>query len=912
MPSNLFHRFFLLCLIVLGLFAATVQSNATVLNRQKKSVASLKTNTPKDSFLTNSKVDSLSKPSNATTKIPDTLSKQKDSLGIVSDSLSPVSKSDLDTVVTYYAKDSVTFSLSKKTMRLRGQSKAVFKEQKLESEILIFDFNASTMTAMSSKDSNGKFVGFPKFTDKSDEFVGEQLLFNFQTKRGTITLGETKVQDGFYFGSKVKRVNDNTLFIENGCYTTCAKPHPHYYFGSPKMKVITQDKIFLDPLILYVEDMPIFALPFGLYFENKSGRRSGIIIPTFFFSNTNGVTFQNMGYYFALSDYYDTQLTADIFTKTGFLVRNSTRYKYQNTLNGGFNLSFGRRRVNPDEPTDQSWSFDLNHQQKLTPQSSIAASLTFSSQNFNRNYETDITKRITQNIYSNASLSQQFDNGSSLALSFSRSQNIITGEYQVKPNFSYQIPQIMPFKNLVNSDNWLSQISITYGGNANYYLDKKRYTTLRDTALQTYDTNYQRNEQYAIRHSPSISISPKLGYFSITPQFSYRENWFFRKVTKSVNPGDSSVNNFYEHSALPYRDYSMSMGVGASTRLYGVLEPNLWGIKALRHVFVPSLSYSFTPEYSVRTTDKVGEYLDLRTGNKIQYSHYETDGGESPRDKASQLLSFSVANTIQAKIAQKDTMPDLNVDLVALDLSSGYDFERDSLKFNDIFMSFRTPALKFVSFNGSSRFTLYDEGEHINPNGTSAGNVRINKYLISEGKGLARLTNFSVNLSTSFSSEGIQLTNSTPRDSTAIDSLGNTIGERFMRRYNYAAVQDDIYGDHSPGFSPIGIPWSIQLGLTFSYNEPLKHVITRSLNAQAGIQFSITQTWKVSTNVFYDVVTNNFSASSVNVSKDLDCWDLQFIWYPTGFSQGFYLRFGIKSPQLHDLKIEKRDDPARR
>ena len=100
--------------------------------------------------------------------------------------------------------------------------------------------------------------------------------------------------------------------------------------------------------------------------------------------------------------------------------------------------------------------------------------------------------------------------------------------------------------------------------------------------------------------------------------------------------------------------------------------------------------------------------------------------------------------------------------------------------------------------------------------------------------------------------------------------------------------------------------------LTFSYNEPLKHVITRSLNAQAGIQFSITQTWKVSTNVFYDVVTNNFSASSVNVSKDLDCWDLQFIWYPTGFSQGFYLRFGIKSPQLHDLKIEKRDDPARR
>ena len=107
------------------------------------------------------------------------------------------------------------------------------------------------MQAVSAKDSLGKFKGYPKFTDKKDEFVGEKLLYNFQTKRGTITLGETKVQDAFYFGSKVKRVNENTLFIQNGCYTTCDKPHPHFYFGSPTMKVITNDRIFIDPLIVY-------------------------------------------------------------------------------------------------------------------------------------------------------------------------------------------------------------------------------------------------------------------------------------------------------------------------------------------------------------------------------------------------------------------------------------------------------------------------------------------------------------------------------------------------------------------------------------------------------------------------------------------------------------------------------------
>jgi len=839
----------------------------------------------------------------------DTITKQSDSVLSITDSLSNRSKSDLDTVVTYYAKDSVTFSLSKKTMRLRGQSKAIFKEQKLEAEILIFDFNASTMQAIPSKDTNGKFVGFPKFTDKSDEFVGEQLLFNFQTKQGTITLGETKVQDGFYFGTKVKRVNENTLFIENGCYTTCSKPHPHYYFGSPRMKVITQDRIFLDPLVFYVEDMPIFAVPFGLYFENKTGRRSGLIVPSFFFSNLNGVTFQNLGYYFALSDYYDTQLTADIFTKSGFLIKNSTRYKYQTSLDGSFNLTFGQRRINPDVPLDQSWSFDLSHRQTLTPQSSISATLSFSSQNFNRNYESDITRRITQQIYSTASFNQQYDNGSSMSLAFTRSQNIITSEYQLEPSFSYQIPQILPFKKLVNSDNWLSQVAFTYGMNANYNVDRIQLIKT-DTALKINDTSFDKRERYVVRHNPSISISPKLGYFSLTPLISYRENWFFRKISKTVDPSDSSIITQFTNSVLPYRDYSWSVGVGASTRIYGVVEPNFWGIKAVRHVFVPTVNYSFTPEYSFRTTDKIEKYLDLKTGETTQYSIFETDGGESPRDKPSQRVSFTFLNTIQAKIAQKDTMPDLNIDLVVFDIGSSYDFEKDSLKFNDISLGFRTPALKFISFNGSSRFTLYDEDERFTPNGKSAGKGFINKYLVSEGLGLARLTFFSVNLSTSFSSEGIELTNSSPKDTIINDSLSNTIGERFLRRFNFTAAQDDIYGDNTPGFSPVGIPWSIQLGLTFSYNEPLKHVISRSLNAQAGIQFSITPTWKVNTTLFYDFVNNKFDASSINITKDLDCWDLQFVWTPTGFSQGFYLRFGIKSPQLRDLKIEKRDSPG--
>ncbi|MBK9246676.1 MAG: hypothetical protein IPM69_00815 [Ignavibacteria bacterium] len=549
----------------------------------------------------------------------------------ITDTLSKRSKSDLDTVVTYYARDTVMFSLSKKSMRLRGQSRAIFKEQKLEAEVIEFDFNASTMQANAAADSSGRFSGYPKFTDRGEEFVGEKLLFNFQTKRGTITLGETKVQDGFYFGSKVKRVNENTLFIQNGCYTTCSQPHPHFYFGSPEMKVITNDRIFINPLVVYVEDMPVFALPFGLYFENKTGRRSGIIIPSFFFSNLNGVTFQNLGYYFALSDYYDTQFSADIFSKTGYLLRNSTRYVYQKSLNGNFSLSFGRRSSSSDAELLNNWKIDFSHSQILTPQANLTANLSFSSQDFNRNFSTDLNQRIQQEISSYASIFQSFDNGTSLSGGFTRSQNIITGAYQTGGNASFSVPQIFPFKKLTQSDNWLGDIALTYSGRAGYTLAKAISKTDLDTVTNINTYTFSKNESYAINHNPSISISPKLGYFSITPSISYRENWFFRKRTKTINPIDSTVIDTYEHSVLPYRDYFYDFGLSVGTRIYGVFQPNLFGIKAMRHVFIPNVRFNYTPEYSARTTDKIGQYTDLMSGDVIQYSHFDKDGGEGVR-----------------------------------------------------------------------------------------------------------------------------------------------------------------------------------------------------------------------------------------------------------------------------------------
>ncbi|TXI32178.1 MAG: LPS-assembly protein LptD, partial [Niabella sp.] len=262
------------------------------------------------------------------------LGKQQDSS--ISLNINRRGKSGLDSTVHYTAKDSVVFRLSKKKVRLKGEATMDYQQQNLQSEVIEISFDSASIMATGDKDSFGKIYGNPIFKDKGETFSGEKIAFNFKTKQGIIALGETKVGEGFYFGSKIKKVDETTLFVENGCYTACDDPHPHYYFGSPEMKVIANDRVFIDPVILYVEDVPVFILPVGIYFENNRGRRSGILVPQLppSYQVNQGWIIPNMGYYWAISDYFDNKTTMTIFTKGGVVFNNLFRYNLRDKLNG--------------------------------------------------------------------------------------------------------------------------------------------------------------------------------------------------------------------------------------------------------------------------------------------------------------------------------------------------------------------------------------------------------------------------------------------------------------------------------------------------------------------------------------------------------------------------------------------------
>jgi hypothetical protein len=861
--------------------------------------------------------------------IADTMNPQKrvDSIQyefLRAQAMNKAKSSGLDTTVYYKSEDSISFNVKTQIMRLKTEAQIKYKTQVLESDVIELEFKESLLRAKGTIDSTGKLKGYPKFDDAGDTFYGENIKFNFRTSQGVINVGETQINEGFYYGSKIKRISDNQLFVDGGYYTTCDNPEPHFHFASQHMKIITEDRVFLDPLVLYIEDLPVLMIPFGLFFPSKSGRQSGLIVPSFFFSKSRGVVFQNLGFYWAASDYWDTQITTDIYSKGGYMLKNSTRWALRDYFSGNLQVEYGRTRFNVEEEYQTNWKFILNHNHTITPQDNLVVNLDFSSQNFNKNTLINNYDFIKQSITSNASYTRQFDNRASLSLSYGRDQNIITDEYNQNSNLRLNLPSYKIFNSFKSAPRWVQDVQVNYSFNANYSTNKRAVTIIDTTLNDTTDT-FIFDHRQRIEHRPGISISPKLGFFTVSPAVSFSMNNYFRKVDKTFNPSDSTVTADTTHGF--FTEYTYGFSLSTTTKIYGMMDdqrpflglikPSMIGFKALRHTYNPTFSWRLTPDQSKGDSPFFGKYFDERSQREIIYSRFELDGGGIASRNFSSSINYSDLHSFEIKVKQGDTLPDKNIELLRLNTSTAWNFTDKVL--SDIGLQFRSPALNFVEFSGNARFTVYDEEIQLVQD-TITGNVsrryaRTKNFLISEGKGLGRLTNLSLSLSTSFSSKGIVVGSgfgSPDNDTTQAREV--EFGQRFQQRHDYQYSEPDIFGDRSPGYTPINVPWSMNFRLSYNYSRPSINPDskTESISLTFGATASLTETWSLNTSGGYDFINKEFNIPQMNLVKDLHCWELIFNWTPIGRNNGFYLKLGIRTPQLKDLKYEMRNNPLLR
>ena len=403
--------------------------------------------------------------------------------------------------------------------------------------------------------------------------------------------------------------------------------------------------------------------------------------------------------------------------------------------------------------------------------------------------------------------------------------------------------------------------------------------------------------QYGIQHTIPLSLTLKvLKYFNWTNTANYSERWHWSTIRKHY---DTVTNTLTIDTVRGFRgNREVSFNSSLSTRIYGMFNFKYGPLKAIRHVINPSVSFNYHPDFGHSSLGWWQSYTD-KTGYVHRYSIFEQSLYGGPPDGQSGRISFSIGNNLEIKVAdRKDTITGMRkiTLLENLNLSMSYDMARDSLRWSDLTINGRTTLFKNLVINYSSSFSPY----YIDNEG------RKHDQFIWKVPGQKKL--FQKNNSTWSTQISYSLNNTTFKpegDKKASKSEGEQIVAPIMQSpYNYnPALLMGTYADFS-------MPWNVSLNYTLSYvstfvaaqyNYKSEVIQTLSLSANA----NITNNWRVAVSTGYDFVKKGLSYTSIDIYRDLHCWEMRFNWVPFGYYRSWNFIINIKASSLKDVKYQK-------
>jgi lipopolysaccharide assembly outer membrane protein LptD (OstA) len=795
------------------------------------------------------------------------------------DTINENDNSFLNEKVTYWATDSMVIDQVHEKAYLYNNAVVVYGDMKLEAGYIELDYGKNMVYSRGIKDSLGNTVQKPVSTQGPDKFNAEEITYNFKTKKGKIKDVITQQGDGFIHGRDIKKDTNNVYYVANGKYTTCDLEHPHYYIGAKKIKVIPNDKIITGPAELWIADIPTpLAIPFG-YFPNKKGRASGILLPTYGESTNLGFFLKDGGFYFGNNEKIDLALRGDVYSNGSFGLKGNTNYKLRYKYAGGVSISYSKiidgDRELPNARFRNDFFIRWNHTQdpKSHPTSRFSANVNAGSSSYNK-YNGSVTgDYLTNTFQSNISYSKSFTGTPfNFSANARHNQNTLTKKIDISlPELSLMMNRIYPFKSKNSTSNkWYDKIGLGVTANA------RNEISAYDSTLFTNKTIGQMRN--GVRFTMPISTSFNLlKYFVVTPSINTASNIYFQTIQKHFD-GTAVVTDTVTGAKMA-NDYSLSTGI--STRLYGDYFFKSKHLKQIRHVASPTLTASYRPDFS---ESQYGYYHDVQTdvtGKTEQYSVFQNGIYGAPASGKSSIVGFNLNNSLEAKMRHKTDSGSVDKKVILIEsfnVGFSYNMAVKDYNWSTINLNGRTKLFKKIDVNATAI---------LNPYQMDSTGAPVERFEWANNR-IGRLTNTGISVSTNLrSKEGNSNKPKTDNKATA-DEL------------DYINAHPDAYVDFN-------VPWNLNIYYNINYSKAAL-IETTTQSATFNGDVSLTKKWKVSLSSGYDFTSKKLTLTSINVYRDLHCWEMHFTWVPFGFRQSFSLDINVKSAVLRDLKLSKRKD----
>ena len=856
-----------------------------------------------------------------------------DSSSVVADSLKSAKpkKEAIEAPVYYESTDSMVWSMNGNAF-LYGGGKVVYDKIELTADVISMNMDSSVVHAYGRIDSTGVMTGLPVFVDGGTPYESDRMSYNFKSRRGFISNVYTQQGDGFLMGGKTKKDSTDVFYSQDGMYTTCDAEHPHFYIKLTRAKVRPKKDVVSGPLYLVVDDVPLpLALPFG-YFPFTSKYSSGIIMPTYGDETERGFYLRDGGYYFAISDKMDLKLTGEIYTKgswgVGAASSYAKRYKFSGSVNFNYLVTKTGEKGLPDYAVGKNFRIAWNHRQdaKAHPNSNFSASVNFSTANYERSnlnslYNPALSSQSVRT--SSVSYSRTFPSiGLTLSTSASLSQNVKDSIISLNlPSLNVSLSKKYPFKRKKRKgdERWYEKISLSYSGQFNNSISTKEYLILKSNIF----TDWSNGVKHTIPVSATFQLFDNI---NITPSFNYTERWYFKKINQSWDEAAGSVVR--DTVGGFHRVYNYNLAVSANTTLYGFYKPAPFiknsRIHTVRHVFKPSLSFSYAPDFGNERygyydtyvyTDEDGE---VRT---VEYSPYQGAMYGIPSKGRTGSISLNVSNNLEMKWRTKtDSLKKISlIDEIGGSLS--YNLAAKTKPWSNLSTRLRLKLTKNYTFNFNATWATYayefnDKGQVVVGDRTEWSYGRFGRF-----QGMSQ--NLSYTLNNNTYKKVIEWFKSKFGDAEEEETDGLADGEvepldlpakggAGMRGQKEKPKKADVDED---GYMPFKFPWSVSLSYGINMAEDRSAEInlrnmrypykfTQNLNISGNI--GISDNWRINFTSGYNFEYKKLTTTTMNISRDLHCFEMSCGIVLAPYTS-FNFSFRATSQMLADaLKIDKR------
>lgn len=842
-------------------------------------------------------------------------------------------KPGIDAPVDYECTDSLVYDAETRLVHLYGKAQVKYMDMTLNAAKITMNMDSSMVRAAGERDTAGILQDKPVYSQGSDNYHSELMAFNFKTKKGYITNVETTQGDGFMQSQHSKRAADGTLYLEHAKYTTCDAKHPHFYLALSRAKVRPGKESVFGPAYLVVADVPLpLAVPYGFFPFNKK-YSSGFIMPSYGDETSRGFYLRDGGYYFAINDYMDIKALGEIYTKGSWGLSAETNYRKRYRYNGNFYISFLRtvdgEKNMPDYAVTKSLKVQWTHSKdaKASPNTTFSARVNFASESYERSNLESMYNPLayTQSTRaSSVSFSHTFPSiGLNIAGSTNLTQSLrVSSVSMTLPDLSISLNRFYPFrrKHQAGKERWYEKISMSYTGSLSNSINTKEDKLFKSNLVK----DWRNGMQHRIPIDATFQV---FKYINISPQFSLRDIMYTNRVMRSWD--ETTQKEVADTTYGFYNLYDWSLGVSANTTLYGFYKPwrKLFGDKiiAVRHVFKPSVSFSYAPDFTSSHYGYQRTYVKTDANGEVStvtYSPYSGGIYSYPSGTKQGMITMSVSNNVEMKVkSDRDTTGERKISIIdELYGALSYNMAAETRPWSNLNTRIRLKLTKNYTFSMAAVFATYayafdKNGRVVTSDRTEWSYGRFGRF-----QGMSQNLSYTFNnetLSKLFSRRSDRSTASNDETDTDTDTDAEDANidpdlrnakKGGKQKKQKAKVDED-------GYLRFSLPWSF----TVSYGISMAEDRSKQINVRRmRYPYSFTQTmnfsgylriaegWNISFTSGYDFNYHELSMTTASVSRDLHCFEMSCSVVLRPYSS-FNFTFRARANELADaLKWDKR------